>query len=48
MAPKSGKEQDAKDDSYPTTTKPDDNYDPFMASICYFLRMEWHADGQVP
>lgn len=47
MVPKWGKEQDAKDDSYPTMTKTDDNCDPFMVSMYYFCGWEWYAGGQV-
>ena len=39
MDPKPGKEQDAKANSLPSMTTPDDSYDPFMVSMCYLLRM---------
>ena len=36
---KSGKEQKAKANSHPHMTTSDDNYDPFMVSMCYILQM---------
>ena len=48
MDRKSGKEQDAKANSYHYMTTPDDSYDPFMVSMGEFCGWEKYADSAQP